>query len=44
MVIVSIFFLLNIKEKVSLKIKDKTIFNVLNKTMNIPIYRKTQIN
>ena len=37
-IVQSIFFLLNINEKTSPKTKDKTIFDVLNKTMNIPIY------
>ena len=36
----SILFLLNINSKTSPKTKDKTIFEVLNKTMSIPIYKE----
>ena len=39
-IVQSIFFLLNISEKTSTKTKDKTIFDVLNKTMSIPIYKE----
>ena len=36
----SIFFILNINEKTSPKTTDTTIFNVLNETMSIPIYKE----
>ena len=39
-IVQSIFFLLNISDKTSPKTKDKTIFDVLNKTMSIPIYKE----